>query len=186
MIITLSGTAGSGKSTVARLIAKKLNLKHYSTGDFMREIAKERNLSLEDLGKIAEGDRSIDAKLDQRQISLGKTEDNFIIDGRLSFLFIPHSIKIFLDADLKTRAQRIWQDIKVKNLRKEEKGETLREIIEETKKREESERLRYQKYYQINPYQKKHYDLIIDTAHLTAQQAADKIIEFVKEKLNQK
>ena len=45
----------------------------------MRDLAKERNLSLEDLGKIAEGDRSIDLTLDKRQIQLGKTEDNFII-----------------------------------------------------------------------------------------------------------
>ena len=151
MIITISGTAGSGKSTVAKLVAEKLDLKHYSTGDFMRQIAKERNLSLEDLNRIAEGDRSIDTALDKRQQELGKNEDNFIIDGRLSFLFIPNSIKIFLDADIKTRAERIWKDIKIRGLRKEERADTLREIIDEVRKREASEVKRYEKYYQINP-----------------------------------
>jgi len=182
MIITLSGTAGSGKSTVAKILAQKLKLKHYSTGDFMREIARERNLSLEDLGRIAEGDRSIDAALDKRQIELGKKEDNFIIDGRLSFHFLPQSIKIFLDADLKVRAERIWRDIQIKGLRKEERAQTLREIIEEIKKREESEKKRYQKYYQINPYEKKHYDLIIDTTKITAEEAAEEIIRFIKQR----
>lgn len=182
MIVTISGTAGSGKSTVAKILAKKLNLRHFSTGDFMREIAKERNLSLEDLGRIAEGDRSIDKALDQKQIRLNKTEDNFIIDGRLSFHFIPKSIKIFLDADLKTRAQRIWKDIKIKNLRKEERAENLREIIDQIKTREKSETIRYQKYYQIDPYDKSHYDLVLDATHSTAEQIADQIILFVKQK----
>jgi len=182
MIITISGTAGSGKSTIAKLLAKKLNLKHYSTGDFMRDLAKERNLSLEDLGKIAEGDRSIDLTLDKRQIQLGKTEDNFIIDGRLSFHFIPQAIKIFLDAELKTRAQRILKDIQIRNLRKEERAENIREVIEEAQKREESEKKRYQKYYRINPYDQKHYDLIIDTTKTSAEQSAEKIIKFIKQK----
>jgi cytidylate kinase len=180
MIITISGTPGSGKSTVAKILAKKLNLKHYSTGDFMREIAKKRNLSLEELGKIAEGDRSIDIALDKRQIELGKKEDNFVIDGRLSFYFIPDSIKIFLDADLKTRAQRIWQDIKIKNLRKEERAETLKEIITEIKTRENSEKTRYQKYYKLNPQEKENYDFFVDTSKTTAEEAADKIVKFVK------
>jgi len=33
MIITIAGEGGSGKSTVARILAKKLDYKHYSTGD---------------------------------------------------------------------------------------------------------------------------------------------------------
>lgn len=148
----------------------------------MREMAKERNLLLEDLGKIAEGDRSIDAALDKRQIELGKNEDNFVIDGRLSFHFIPQSVKIFLDAELSTRALRIWEDIKVKNLRKEEQAETIREIVDKIKKREKSEKNRYQKYYRIDPYDEKHYDLVLDTTDITAEEAADKIIEFVKSK----
>lgn len=182
MIITISGTAGSGKSTVAKILARKLGLKHYSTGDFMREIAKERNLSLEDLGKIAESDRSIDQALDQRQIKLGKEEDDFIIDGRLSFHFIPNSIKIFLDAELSTRAQRILRDIQIKRLRKEETAKSLRETIENIKKREESEIKRYQKYYGINPYEKKHYDLVVDTTSISAEEAVEKIGEFIKKK----
>lgn len=182
MIITISGTAGSGKSTIAKILANKLKFKHHSTGDFMREMAKERNISLEDLGRIAEGDRSIDTALDKRQIELEKKEDNFVIDTRLGFHFIPSSFKIFLDAELKTRAQRIWRDIKVKNLRKEERAETLREIIDGIRTREKSEKARYKKYYNLDPYDQKHYDLVLDTTNITAEEAADKIVEFVKEK----
>jgi len=182
MIITVAGNPGSGKSTVAKLLAQKLGLRHFSVGDLMREMAKERNLSLADLGKIAEGDRSIDVALDERQIQLGRTEDDFVIDGRLSFHFIPQSLKVFLDAELKTRAERIWKDVKVKNLRKEEQVETIREIVDQIQRREKSEKIRYEKYYHLNPYDLKHYDLVIDTTSISAEEAADKVVEFVQKR----
>ncbi len=109
MIITISGTPGSGKSTVGKIIAERLKLNHYSTGDLMRTIAKDKGVSLEQLGKIADGDNGeIDRQLDDRQVSLDKNEDNFVIDGRLSFHFIPNSFKIFIDATIEERARRRW------------------------------------------------------------------------------
>lgn len=44
MIITISGYPGSGKSTIADIIAKKLKLKRYSVGNFRRELAKKRGI----------------------------------------------------------------------------------------------------------------------------------------------
>ena len=52
MRITISGKAGSGKSTVAKLLSEKLNLRHYSIGDLMRAIADEKGLNLLELNKI--------------------------------------------------------------------------------------------------------------------------------------
>lgn len=179
MIITISGNPGSGKSTVAKIIAQKLNLKHYSTGDFMREMARKRNISLAELGKIAEKDRSIDEELDNWQINLGKTEDDFVIDARIGFHFIPKSIKIFLAADLKTRAERILKDVEVKKLRKEETVEDINDAMKQMREREKSETTRYLKYYNVDPYNQKHYDFIVDTTRITAQEAAQKIIEYV-------
>ncbi|PIN81309.1 cytidylate kinase, partial [Candidatus Woesearchaeota archaeon CG10_big_fil_rev_8_21_14_0_10_32_9] len=64
MKITISGNLGSGKSTVAKMLAKDLGYSHYSTGDFMRKMAEERGITLLELGKIAENDSSIDYELD--------------------------------------------------------------------------------------------------------------------------
>ena len=141
----------------------------------MREIAKERKISLQELGKIAEKDNKIDKILDKKQIQL-KNKDNFIIDGRLSFHFIPNSIKIFLDASLEVRSKRIYKDIK-KDLRKEEQTKTLKEIIKKIKRRELSETKRYKKYYNLNPYKKENYDIIIDTSKLNVKEIIDKILK---------
>ena len=175
MIITISGTLGSGKSTVAKLLAKKLKFKHYSSGDFMREMAEERKLSLLELSKLAEKDRSIDEEIDQRQVELGRNEDNFVIDGRLSFHFIPKSVKIFLDADPKERAKRILSDT-IRN----EHNINLKTTIENMKIRADSEKQRYLKYYNIDSSNKSNFDLVLDTTNISADEAADKIILFVK------
>lgn len=179
MIITISGNPGSGKSTVAKILAQKLNLKHYSTGGFMREMALKRKISLAELGKIAEKDRSIDRELDNWQINLGKTDDDFVIDARIGFHFIPESVKIFLAADLKTRAERILKDVEIKKLRKEETVKDVDDAMRQMREREKSETTRYLKYYNVNPYDQKHYDLVVDTTKITAELAAKKIIDFI-------
>ena len=177
MIITIGGLGGSGKSTVARIVASELKLTHHSGGEFMRKEAEERDISLMELMEIAEKDRSIDEDLDQWQIKLGKTEDDFIIDSRLGFHFIPNSIKIFLKADIKERAKRIYSD-KIR----QENNVTQESTLKNLEKREQSEKKRYKEYYDLDYTDDSNYDLVIDTSDISAEQVANKIIEFVKEK----
>ena len=111
MKITISGKAGSGKSTVAKLLSEKLKLRHYSIGDLMRAMASDKKMSLIELNKLAEKDKSIDFELDDRLKKLGKAKDNFVVDGRLTAFFIPNAeVRVFLDTDDKVRAERILKD----------------------------------------------------------------------------
>ena len=175
MIIAISGKAGSGKSTVAREIAKKLRLRHYSIGDLMRQLAKEKKMSLLELSRIAEKDSSIDKELDDKQIAL-KNKDDFVIDGRLTAFFIPDAdLKIFLDCRDEVRAERILKDT-----RKDEKARTIKEVIKKIKSREQSERKRYKEYYNADYYNKRLYDLVINTTNMKASQVVDRIIKLVK------
>ena len=175
MIITVSGKAGSGKSTVANGIAKKLNLKHYSIGGIMRRLAKEKNLSLNELSRLAEKDKTIDLTLDKKQIEL-RDKNDFVIDGRLTAYFLSFAdLKVFLDCDDKVRAGRILKDE-----RKDEKSKNVNELIKKIKQREQSERKRYQKLYNIDYYNKKLYNLIIDTTNLTIKEVLEKILKSIK------
>ena len=175
MIITISGKAGSGKSTVARFLSEKLNLKHYSIGDLMRAMANEKNLSLMELNKLAETDKSIDFELDNKLKELGKTKDNFVVDGRLTAFFISHAqARIFLITDDKVRAERILKD-----KREHEKSKDLDEMIAVIRNREESEKKRYKQYYGVDYLDKKLYNFVVDTTNLTPDEVVEKIIEFV-------
>lgn len=175
MIIALSGTPGSGKSSVADILSKKLGYKHYSAGDFRREMAKSKGLSISELNKIGEKEIFTDKQVDDFQADLGKHEDNFVIDGRLSWYFIKSSIKVFLDAKPSVRANRIFQDERV-----EEKFKNLDEAKKSLAERVKSDKKRYKKYYGIDAYDEKNYHFIIDTSKLSAEQVSDEIIKLTK------
>ena len=176
MKITISGKAGSGKSTVAKLLSEKLKLRHYSIGDLMRAMASDKKMSLIELNKLAEKDKSIDFELDDRLKKLGKAKDNFVVDGRLTAFFIPNAeVRVFLDTDDKVRAERILKD-----KRAHEKSEDIDEMIKKIWEREESEKKRYRKYYGVDYLDKKLYNYIIDTTKMTPSQVIGKIIQFVK------
>jgi len=175
MIITICGRSGSGKSTIAKLLAKKLKFKHYSSGDLMRKMAKKRGVTLLELSKIAEEEPTIDKELDERQVKLGKRKDDFVIDGRLSAFFIPNATKIFLDANKKERARRILGD-----LREEERGKDVKEMLGKIERREDSERKRYKNYYGFDCYDKKYYEIVINTTNTNPEEVVNKIVKLIK------
>lgn len=178
MKITISGTPGSGKSTASKLLAKILGLKHYSAGALMRQIGKEKGKDILSINRSAEG--KIDKFVDEKSKKLGEEEDNFIMDGRLSFFFIPHSFKIFLRVRPKTAAKRIWNDLNEN--RREGEGETFKEVFHKMKQREKCEKKRYKKQYHIDYTNQKNYDLVIDTEYLNLEEAVSAIIGVLAER----
>ena len=178
MIITISRPAGSGKSTVGKLVAKKLGYTYYSMGSIQRQIAEERGITLLELGKMEETDKSIDEDIDRKQKEMGNKEDNFVMDSRLGFHFIPESLKIYIDSDIDVRAKRIFHD--QLSDRSAEKNLSVEDTKRKIQLREASEIKRYKKYYAVNPYDVSNYDLVIDGSEMTIEGNADAIIEFIQ------
>ncbi len=171
MIITIAGDPGSGKSTVAKLVASRLRLKHVSVGDLLRELAGRRGVSILEISRMAEKDRSVDEYLDSRQRQLAK-EDSLVVDSRLGWHFIPRSFKVFLKVSPEEAGKRIFSARR----KIERENTTLAATIENTKQRKQSELLRYWKYYNLNPFDMSHYDLVIDTTKMQPEEVAGKII----------
>jgi len=184
MIITISGTPGSGKSTVAKAVAKALKLKHYSAGDFMRAMATDKGITLAELSKEAEKSDQIDKEIDKRTLELAKREDNFIIDSRLAFHFIPKALKstkIFLTCSVKEAARRIYIDI-LSNRRGTEKETSQKEVEKGIASRMKSEVKRYKKYYGVDYLDESNYDLVLDTTSIPPAEAVQKVLEFISSK----
>ncbi len=172
--ITISGNPGSGKSTVAKLLEKKLGLRYVYSGMIFRELAKKYKMSLEEFGKYCEENSEIDKELDTRQLEILQNGD-VILEGRLAgWLAYRDNMSVFkvaVVADLETRAKRILQ---------REKGDIekrKKEILE----REKSEVLRYKKYYNIDLEDISIYDIVIDSGDKTSEE----IVDIILEKLNQ-
>ena len=73
MIITLSGEPCTGKSYVVDKLAQHYKLKKFSVGDFRRQAAHERGLSISEYNALEE---DTDTPADKRTIELGNTEKN--------------------------------------------------------------------------------------------------------------
>lgn len=181
MIISISGTPGSGKSTIAKALAEDLGLEHFSTGDFARKLAEREGLSLKQLSELAETDPSVDREIDDMTRELA-SKDGFIIDSRLAFHFLPSSLKLFVKCSPEIATRRIFRDA-LEGKRNVEGISSFEQALAATKNRFDSEMLRYRKYYGLDYTDESQYDIVIDTSDMTKEQAIQSAIDAVKKHL---
>lgn len=162
-IITIAGAPGGGKSSTADLVAQKLGFQRFSSGNFMRKIALDMGISLNELNAIAQKDDSIDKKIDEEVRKAGEMQ-KIVIDSRLAFHWIPESFKIYLDLPAEIAKERILNDLKENILRQKSEGSSnAEEVYEKIISRLESEKKRYKELYGIDHTDKNNFDLVIDT-----------------------
>ena len=156
MLLTVSGPAGSGKSTTAAGLAEALDFEHVSGGDIFRELAAERGYSAVEFNKLAEEDDQIDRDLDRRLHEIATERDDLIIESRLAgWLAGEHAdLRLWLDAPVDVRARRVAD-------REDKPVDVARR---ETLERAESERKRYREYYGIDVTDLSIYDVVLNTS----------------------
>jgi len=185
MIISLSGKPGSGKSTVAKKLATVLGYDRYYIGGMRREMARQKGMTLAEYNNWGEKSNRTDKEFDEYIKKLGQTKDDFIIEGRTAFHFIPNSLKIFLDVDPKTGAKRIWQAIKRNSQPNRNEDKCLKsyeDVLVSIKDRIKSDIYRYNKFYGLDILDKKNYDFFLDTPNLNPEEEYQAVYKFVKEK----
>lgn len=217
MQIAIDGPAGAGKSTIAKLIAKKYKYVYIDTGAMYRAMAlymdknnidyrKEKEVSLKcseaviDL-KYEQGTLSIylnneDVSNKIRTQRIGEiasvistyaevrkqlvamqrhlaSSQNVVMDGRdIGTNVLPYAeLKIYLNASVDIRAIRRAKEL-------EEKGESVN--LEEIKSQIEQRDLR-DKTRAMNPLEKAHDALEIDTSDMNIEQVVQRIdLEYTK------
>ncbi len=187
MIISLSGAGGSGKSTVAQHLSEVLGWPRYYIGGLRREAAAKRGLTLAEYNKLGESDADTDKEVDEYQKKLGETEDNFIIEGRTSWYFIPHSLKIYLDVDDDEGAKRVFGHLQQKNKRNEDRHLNSIEAVKESiRQRLTSDNLRYWQYYGIDGQKRENYDFYLNTTGLNSEEVFQRVYAFVRSRLDKR
>lgn len=145
-------------------------------------MAADRGLTLEALNALGEKEDWTDREVDEYQRTLGQREKDFVIEGRTSFYFIPHSLKLFFDVAPEVGAQRIFHDVQSgKRPPESVNAMTLDSVRDMLNRRIASDVVRYQQYYGIgNIYDPKHYDAVIDTTNLTPDQMFDRVMDIIQ------
>ncbi len=171
MNLSLTGNLGSGKSSLGKeLIARGFEI--VSSGDIFRGLAAEKGVSIVEMNKIAETDKSIDKMVDDRTIALGKSMDNTIFDSRMGWHFVPDSFKVFVMVDLQEAGRRVYND----SLRKAETYADVQDAVKALHTRQSLEKARYNELYGVNYYDLDNYDLVIDSTHAAPAEIAEEII----------
>ncbi len=163
--IVLSGLAGSGKSTIGKLLGEKLGWGFISMGEFSRNYAQNNfNMNINAFQDYCKQNPEIDELLDKQFIQFCKEESDLIIDYRLGFHFIPNSFKICLHVSPGEAARRI-------SMAKRE-YETPESIVIRNVKMVN----RFKEKYEVDFSDIRHYNLIIGTDFLSEEEIVNKII----------
>jgi cytidylate kinase len=132
-----------------------LRIRHVSAGALFRRIAKEKRVSLEDLGEKALEDPSIDKLVDERTVAEAK-KGNVVVDGQLAGWVLKDrsDLRIYLTAPEDVRLERIAKRDKV----------TLERAHVQTEQRESVQRERYSRHYGFHVEDRSIYHLVLDTS----------------------
>jgi len=154
MKITISGHAGSGKTSVSKELSRITGFKVISAGSVFRGLAKEYNMTLEEFSRYSENNKEIDFLVDGRQVELSNTFKDCIIEGRLSGWMIKEAeLKIWLRSAEDVRIQRIIN----------RENRNCEDVLKETISRENIEKERFKKFYNIDIDDLSIYDLVINS-----------------------
>ncbi len=174
MIITLGGLPGSGKTTVARLLADSLKMEYINAGDIFRNLASKKGMTLEEFGFFAERNPNIDKAIDKKLLEIAR-RDNVILEGRLAGIMTElndiEALKVWLDAPLDVRVDRVAK----------RDNKSYEAALSETQTREKSEWDRYYNIYHVDIRDLSVYNMIVQTKDRTPEEITEEIIARYKE-----
>ncbi|MBT7553115.1 AAA family ATPase [bacterium] len=185
LLLTISGTPGSGKSTIAKILSEKLKAHRIYVGGIRRELARQKEMTIEELNQYALEHPETDVEIDKKAAAQAREafkKTSVIVEGRTQFHFLPESIKIYIKVSFAEGAKRIWKQIqndKERGIRNEHVPDSIENMQIQLKERQKNDRVRYQKYYQLDHTDESQYDLIVDTSDISAQEAVQKIVDFI-------
>jgi cytidylate kinase len=148
-------------------------------GDLRAKMDLEREMTIDELNALGETEAFTDKDADDYQARLGASGASFVVDGRLSWHFIPGSFKVFLDVDPAEGGRRIYSSALGAGRPDEPEYASPAEAQASAHARVESDRRRYAKHYGLDFTDRSRYDLVIDTTSLTPEQVAGQILDKI-------
>ena len=170
-VVCISGMAGTGKSTLAKRLAKKYGLAYYSGGDALRALAAEQGYDSLNNGwwESPEGmrfldqrkeDATFDKKVDEKLLQYAE-RGNVLLDSWTMPWLLKGGFKIWLSASVERQAERV---AKRDNMTAEEGMRALKEKEARTK-------AIYKQLYGFSLGEDfAPFDLVVDTDNLNAEE----------------
>lgn len=167
--MTIGGLPGTGTTTACGRLREITKLPHVYAGQIFRDMARARNMTLEQFSRYCEEHPEPDRGLDMKQIEYLRGPP-VLLEGRLSgFLAWREKIpafKVWFTCDPWVRAERIVG----------REGGEADDRMAEMRRREESEKKRYLEYYRFDVADLAPYDLVLDTTRLPPEGVVEMVL----------
>lgn len=168
--ITVSGLAGTGSSTLSRVVAGRLGLEYEYAGGIFRTEAAHRGMSLAEFSELCERDPAVDRSLDDRQLQLLRS-GGLLLEGRMAGWLahddgLSHVLTVWVECDDDERFRRLG----------ERDGGDHDEVRERTFAREASETDRFRRFHGADILDTSIYDLVVDSTSTSADDLADVVV----------
>lgn len=170
MLVTVSGPPGSGTTTTGRLVAARLGLALLPGGEVFRSMADERGMTLADFGSYAADHPDVDVELDGRLAERAR-RGGVVVESRLAGWIAREeglpALRVYVDCDPAVRAERVAG----------REGTSVARALADNCEREAVERDRYLALYGVDVDDRSIYDVVVDSAALTADGVADVVVD---------
>jgi cytidylate kinase len=180
IVICISGMAGTGKSTLSKKLAEKYNLKCFSGGDALKELANAEGYdasrqgwweSPEGLNFLNERVRNpkFDQAVDSKLLEYAQ-QGNVLLDSWTMPWLLKGGFKIWLMASIEKRAARVAERDKI----------TIDEAFEVLKEKEERTKSIYKTLYGFSLGEDfAPFDLVLDTDNLSADEVFEVLCRVI-------
>lgn len=181
VIVCVSGMAGTGKSTVARKLARKFGLRYYSGGDALKALAFDEGYATSTIGwwespigleflKQRQGDPKFDEAVDRKLLEYAE-QGNVLLDSWTMPWLVKDGFKVWLLASLEKRAERVARRDKV----------SVEKALEVLNEKEGRTRAIYQKLYGFTLGEDfKPFDMVLDTDNLGAEEVFQILCQVIE------
>lgn len=204
-VITINRELGSGGRTIGRKLAEQLNVKFYDKA-LIKELTKKFELSVEELEKVKASKHNWWNDFAQNFLNRNNIEERFnvesnvattenifrvesqflkelaadescVIAGRSGFYIFrndPNAIKLLIQSTMDKRIKRVMEK---QGLSEEEAKKAIEKV--------DKGRERYtQEFSGTSRYDTRNYDLVLNVADLTEDEAVEVIMNYINKKLS--
>ncbi|MDD2516418.1 MAG: (d)CMP kinase [Candidatus Gracilibacteria bacterium] len=178
--ISISGLAGSGKSSLVKEIVARTGFATADVGQLYRARAFEKGMTITEYDKFIEKNPEEDIAMDNNFKELVENcQKDIIVSWRIGFHFVPDIISIWLDVSPEEGAKRIMLDDGRGG--QEKKYSSLEEAIKTNEDRMERVRQRLKLLYGIDFMNKSNYTKVIDTTGKGFEEVLGEVMEYIEE-----
>lgn len=177
--ISISGPAGSGKSSIIKGIVEQYWYQTADVGQVFRARAVTKGLTIAEYDKFIEKNPQEDEKMEKdfRNIVLS-SDKNIIVSRRMGFYALPKMFTIRLDVSPEEGAKRIFNQHRDKD---EKNYKTREETMEANTNRMNRLQKRLIDVYWVDFTDITNYDKIINTNGMSIQDTVDEVMKLIQQ-----